>query len=379
MKKIIFVMNTIGEGSGPLQRAIGISKKGYDIYVVSFLSYCKVAGRDLYINEYENLVNKYSSFNLNFVCISASNFKDSLGYIRLYKLIKKINPVCIFCHHNVMGSVGVLFSKIIGIKNIFKVQLSALDRRSLPLRVLDFLSFIFVKEIICISKSTMETFPKIENFFFRKKLSYIYNGINVTHSNISNGLFREKYKLASNEIIISTVGRLHPVKDYALLFDVLAIVVNALKNRCVIKFVIAGRGKLEDELKGKAKKLGIENNVIFCGHIKRDNVYELLVDSDIYVMASRSEGFSEALLQAMISKNPSVLVDIPAFREAVRDGVEGFIVNRLNKCEFADEIISLAESKELRERMGNAAKDRVLQNYAIENVIEEYIRRIDLC
>ena len=91
--------------------------------------------------------------------------------------------------------------------------------------------------------------------------------------------------------------------------------------------------------------------------------------ADIFVLPARSrEGMPRALLEAAACARPLVVTDVPGCRHFVRDGVEGFIVPPEDADALADALERLARDPELRLRMGEAARLRLLHGFTEAHV-----------
>ncbi len=95
--------------------------------------------------------------------------------------------------------------------------------------------------------------------------------------------------------------------------------------------------------------------------------------SDIYVMPTLGgEGLPRSLLEAAASARPAVVTDVAGCRRFVREGVEGLVVAPGNAAALADALSRLAADPSLRQRMGHAARLRVLDGYTIPQVAAQY-------
>ena len=104
------------------------------------------------------------------------------------------------------------------------------------------------------------------------------------------------------------------------------------------------------------------------GHI--EDVREVWKRADICVMAPRGgEGLPRALLEAAASARPLVVTDVPGCREFVRNGIEGFVVPPDNPAALADALETLLLDRRLRDRMGTAARQRVLDGFTEGHVM----------
>lgn len=110
---------------------------------------------------------------------------------------------------------------------------------------------------------------------------------------------REQFCVSDDELLLGNVGRLHPVKNQALILDVVA----ELKSRGVaVRALFVGQGELWNELTEKAKLLGIEDLVIFRGAV--EDVSSIYSAIDLFMFPSINEGFGFAMLEAQASGVP---------------------------------------------------------------------------
>ena len=100
-----------------------------------------------------------------------------------------------------------------------------------------------------------------------------------------------------------------------------------------------------------------------------EDVREVWRHADIFVLPARSrEGMPRALLEAAASARPLVVTDVPGCRHFVRDGVEGFVVPPEDADALATALERLARDADLRRRMGEAARLRLLHGFTEAHV-----------
>ena len=128
------------------------------------------------------------------------------------------------------------------------------------------------------------------------KFSILNNGIDVEKYkydiNICQKL-RKQYNISKDAIVIGNVARFTKIKNHDFMINLFNEYHQKNPNSYLI---LIGDGELEEEIKNKVKKIGIEQNVIFTGVIK--NVYEYLNLMDIFIFPSESEGFGLAVLES---------------------------------------------------------------------------------
>jgi glycosyltransferase involved in cell wall biosynthesis len=106
-----------------------------------------------------------------------------------------------------------------------------------------------------------------------------------------------------------------------------------------------------------ARKLKLTNSIIFTGEIDEKTLAELYAVSDIFVLPSFHEGFSQTVVEAMAFGNPVVTTPIAGY-PTVTEGIEGFIVKPNDYKSIAISIIRLLENKELYDKMSNNAMEK---------------------
>jgi glycosyltransferase involved in cell wall biosynthesis len=119
-----------------------------------------------------------------------------------------------------------------------------------------------------------------------------------------------------------------------------------------------------------AEQLGIRDLVRFLG--AREDVPELMGASDVVVHATKSEGFSIAVLEAMAAGVPIVATDIPPCREALDDGRCGLLVPRGDSSALAEAIRQILDDEPLRLRLVEAAFERVRSHYHVKRMAADY-------
>ncbi|TDR76719.1 glycosyltransferase [Paludibacterium purpuratum] len=195
-----------------------------------------------------------------------------------------------------------------------------------------------------------------------KKIRVIENGINIdqfTQKEIDRSRVDKILRIAC-------IGRLIPAKGQELLLDTIAGI-KQVHPDCLLQLI--GEGPSEPSLRAHAQALGITANVSFTGHSA--SVAQLLADSDIFVSASRSEGLSNAVLEAMACGLPSVVIDAPGVSECHIEGLTAYITPRDSGI-VAKKILDLAGNVELQQRMGAAARHRAESHYSISANCHRY-------
>jgi glycosyltransferase involved in cell wall biosynthesis len=133
-------------------------------------------------------------------------------------------------------------------------------------------------------------------------------------------------------------------------------------------FIIAGEGPLVDETRAFAAQLGLEQNLFLLGRC--ENVADLLSISDVCVLSSKAEGFSNAILEYMAASRPAVVTDVGGAREAVIDGESGYLVPSGDDERMAARIITLLLDTEKAVSMGRRARRIIEERFSLQAQLE---------
>jgi glycosyltransferase involved in cell wall biosynthesis len=181
--------------------------------------------------------------------------------------------------------------------------------------------------------------------------------------------------IAEDALVVGTVANFTPKKDQRTLLAAHQLL-RAEHPQAVL--VLIGSGPLEDELRARARALGIADSVVFAG--SRPDVPMLLPGFDVFTLSSLQEGLPVSLMEAMSTGLPSVLTAVGGIPEIVDDGVEGLTVLPERPRELAAALAALAADPARRARVGAAARSRSMSfdvrasQAAIEAVYESALR-----
>jgi glycosyltransferase involved in cell wall biosynthesis len=207
----------------------------------------------------------------------------------------------------------------------------------------------------------------------RRKLALIYNGIEMPSPVFTNSRqqTRALLQIPSDALVISVIANLIAYKGHRDLIEALALIKDRLPKPW--RLLAIGRDDgIGGELKGLAQSLGIADNIMWLG--ERSDVEELLSATDIFVLPSHQEGFSNALLEAMAARLPAVATAVGGNIDAVADNDTGLLVPARDPRALAAAVLRLAQDSDLRRSFGDAARRRVEQRFSLQACVDRYER-----
>jgi len=181
---------------------------------------------------------------------------------------------------------------------------------------------------------------------------------------------KHNYGFASDRVILTFVGRLHDQKGLDVLLQGFEKLLRDFPSINVCLQLI-GDGPLRGKLTSLAGQLGIDTKVEFVG--KKEDVYPYLLNSDIFILPSRAEGMSNALLEAMAFGLPVVVSDIPGNAMLVQNNKTGLLFEEGNVDSLVRSVAMYLVDENLRERTGRAARKTIEDGYSLESVADRYI------
>lgn len=197
-----------------------------------------------------------------------------------------------------------------------------------------------------------------------KKIVTLYNGLDPARveppANFNEEEVRAALGLPQERPLVTIVANLqHEVKDHRTFLRAARRVKEGAPGAA---FVLAGEGDLTESLRAYAAELGLAGDVFFTGRCTR--VAELLAVSDVCVLSSKAEGFSNSILEYMAAARPAVVTDVGGAREAVEEGGSGFVVAPGDDCAMGERVALLLNDPERARRMGARGRRVVEERFS---------------
>lgn len=201
------------------------------------------------------------------------------------------------------------------------------------------------------------------------KVATVYNGVDIASWPISKAdrnRVRAKLKLAPQDVLVGSVGRLDEQKGHRYLMEAIA------KLRAVhpVKLVIIGDGPLRRELENLARTLRIEEDTTFPGEVQ--DVPAWLSALDLFALPSLWEGLPNALLEAMAMGLAVVGSKVDGVPEVLQHDVNGLLCEPKDSQSLFVAVQDLVLDPELRQKLGGEAKRTIKERFKLMDMIANY-------
>lgn len=215
--------------------------------------------------------------------------------------------------------------------------------------------------MLCVSKGVLESFVRAG--IYSDKCVVVHNGISAdANPTLSNEEIRRRYDIRRSDLVIGTVGSLIRRKSVEHLLAAVARF-----HRADIKCLIVGGGPHHDYLVTQARAYGIAENCIFTGFQTDPLSYTNAMD--IFVLASAAEGLPRVILEAMLLGKPVVASRVAGSSEVVVNAETGFLFAYGDVDEMTTQLQLLVLQDVLRKQFGQAGRQRVLENFSVEQYV----------
>ena len=192
------------------------------------------------------------------------------------------------------------------------------------------------------------------------------------HSKSNRADLTQKYGLPEKGTIIGMVGSIKRMKNPDTLLRAIGEMSTDERTLYNPIAVYAGSGEEIENLKRLAEELDLTERVYFLGFIPKEDVKELMVCLDYYVIASDYEGTSVSLLEAMYNKKPILASDVTGINDTVSQE-EAMFFQVKNTFQLKDRLLQLFKDDKKREKISEAAFHRYMIQYDYSRMIEQYI------
>ncbi len=375
MKKITFLMLHLNYG-GIEKQVTTLANKLADKYEIEIISLYNILGKSFYELDKRIKVKYVFSYGPNkkeiinaLKCFKIGKFFSELkkGLKILYTKCFKIGYIVDNLDTDILISTRIEFSKQIKRDDIVVIsqEHSYINTNSYKKKVKK--SFKKVDYLIVMTNKARELYETwLRECVKRPRVMLIPNMID---DYIGDGT-----TLHNKQIV--AVGRLEEVKDFASLINVYSMIEKKHPD-WILKII--GEGSQRKKLENKIDMLGLKDKVILTGRLTSDEISKELDNSSIYLLTSKSESFSLAIVEAMSHNIPCISYDIDVGpKEIITNKEDGYLIEDRNEQNMADAACILIEDSVKRVEMGMKAR-KTSEKFFASNIVknwEEFLSKI---
>ena len=177
------------------------------------------------------------------------------------------------------------------------------------------------------------------------------------------------------ERLVLYVGRLDPEKGVEVLLQAFAAV---LAERLRARLVLAGSGKLEEELRKKSASLGVDKSTVFAGYVQGETLNYLYRCADVLAVPSLYEPFGIVALEGMICGTPVVASDTGGLSEILRSSGDGVLVKPGSIADWFRALIAILSDAEARRKIGENGRRKAQRVYSWKRVAEAVMKAYEV-
>jgi glycosyltransferase involved in cell wall biosynthesis len=167
-----------------------------------------------------------------------------------------------------------------------------------------------------------------------------------------------------------------PIKCFDVLVAAVGQVLRADGSaRRRLRLVIVGDGPMYSDVSARIQEAGLDDVAFLTG--RRNDIPDVLRSLDVFVLASRNEGISNTLLEAMATGLPVIATDVGGNSELIDDRITGYLVPSNAPGKIASAIRRYLDNDELRRNHGRAARSRAEEHFSLNRMVAGYRQLYD--
>jgi glycosyltransferase involved in cell wall biosynthesis len=205
-----------------------------------------------------------------------------------------------------------------------------------------------------------------------EKLVLIYNGLDVSAykaDEFNVAATKSSLKIPKQIKVVIVIANLIPYKGHSDFLKAARIVVQKRTDIC---FLLVGEDRgIRKNLEAEVEDLSLESHVRFAG--QRKDVPALLAASDLSVLPSHEEGFSNVILESMAAGLPVIATAVGGNAEAITNGVTGWLVPPRKPEIMAEKILDLLRDPNKAKQMGKEGQERVAELFSVEKMVSKHL------
>lgn len=310
-----------------------------------------------------------------------SPLRDAIATLRLARLIRRERPHILHTHTAKAGALGRVAALLAGPDvapivvhtfhgHVLRGYFGPVSQRLFKL--VETLLARTTDALVAVSPEVRDDLVAL-GVAPREKFAVVRLGIELETRVAVDDHDRERARrllgVPSDRFLVGWIGRMTGVKRTG---DVL-LALRELRGRGVdATLCMVGDGPDRKAVEQHAHELGIARHCLYLGY--QEEVAWWYAALDAMVLPSANEGTPVSAIEALAVGRPVVATRVGGVPDVVRDGLDGFLVDVGDVSALADRLAALAADPELRRRMGEAGRERVLPRYAVDRLVDDVDR-----
>ena len=309
-------------------------------------------------------------------CLGKQPGNDIFSHLKLFKLLKRIKPVAFHSYN--FGTIEYhLAAKLAGVpvtvhcdhgrggddpagKNKFNNRFRQLISKFIDhYIVVSYDLYRWVTEALKISES---------------KVQLIFNGVTVEKDVAAKQVAGKQTPNSSASgnapFVITTVGRLDPIKNQKLLLSAFDLAKKTYPNWENVKLQLAGNGPIYQELVDFNNALSSAKDVEFLGF--RSDVADILSNTDLFALSSNYEAMPMTILEAMALKVPVITTNVGGIAKFIDESHAWFVESK-NVESYAETLNNILLDEQVRLQKTGVAHQLVFDNYSMDKMVDAYL------
>ena len=335
----------------------------------------------LCVEDYSDFRNRITRPDVDVIAL----FRSRIGLWRLrreiYRLCRRLKPSIVHTR-NLSGLDALLPARLAGVPHCVHGEhgwdVHDIEGRHWRPVILRRMHAPLIEHYITVSRD-LQRYLTARAGIGEKRITQIYNGVDTQRFCPDPAKPRAWLPPAFRDpglTLIGTVGRIHPVKDQAILLHALArLFAQAPALRETLRLLIVGDGPLLAELKALAGQLNIDEVTCFPGAM--GDVPQALRALDVYVQPSLNEGISNTILEAMACGLPVIATGVGGNLELVEDGAWGRFFAPRDVAALGELLLKYVRDVPLRAAHSSAARHIAVERFSLDAMVARYAQTYD--
>ncbi|WP_179315701.1 glycosyltransferase family 4 protein [Winogradskyella undariae] len=284
----------------------------------------------------------------------------SLSYAKAFKkLAKEKRATVVFIHSSKAHTLAVLSHFIYGMKVPLVLCRTLIKRVDTNFFRKWKYNYKGIKKIICVSQPVVESLKFAVKDHSRLSVIGSVTDINKFQKQAPTGMLHKEFNIPEDYKLIGNIAEFTGFKDHYTWVDTVEILVK--ENNFKAKYILVGKGSMEQDIKNYVEEKGLTEHIIFTGF--RRDVPEILPELDLFLFTSNNEPTGGVLLESYACKVPIVAADAGGISEVIVDGETGLLAKVGNPKDFASKVTLLMNDKALQDKLTTNGYQYLLENF----------------